>query len=50
VVGQQTPGCVRYVLGQLIVTQDAIDRLDLNGNAGLDAGDLVLLQQLIQSQ
>ena len=42
---------VRYVLGQITpVDQDVLDRLDLNGNAGLDAGDLVLLQQLIQSQ
>jgi len=41
---------VRYVFGQLTVTQDTLDRLDLNSNSGIDAGDLVLLQQLIQSQ
>jgi hypothetical protein len=41
---------VRYVLGQITpVDQDVLNRLDLNGNGGVDAGDLVLLQQLIQA-
>jgi hypothetical protein len=40
---------VRYVLGLLTATQDTLDRIDLNSNGGVDAGDLVLLQQMIQS-
>ena len=41
---------MRYVLGELTpVDQDVLNRIDLNANGGVDAGDLVILQQMIQA-